>query len=160
MLTSMPNGIMAMSSDIDGLVETSLNLGIIKLTEDSLTLTASVRSSKDSEKAALCDRLTSIFASHGASTSIHGSYPGWDFNPKSRLREVAVQVYRDLYSKEPTVMAIHAGLECGILSSKLPGLDCVSMGPDCFDIHTTEERLSLSSAARFWDFLKKVLTQI
>ena len=160
MLSDMPNGIMAMSRDIDGLVETSLNLGIIKLNEDSLSLTASVRSSKDKEKAALCDRLSVIFASHGASTSVLGSYPGWDFNPKSPLREAAVRAYRNLYSKEPTVMAIHAGLECGILSSKLPGLDCVSMGPDCFDIHTTEERLSLSSAARFWNFLKKILTQI
>ena len=159
-LSDMPNGIIGMSRDIDGLVETSLNLGILSLEENSLKLSSSVRSSKDGEKRALCQRLLSIYERHGASASILGDYPGWDYNPTSHLRDVMCEAYRRLYSAEPTVMAIHAGLECGILTSKLAGLDCVSIGPDCFDIHTTEERLSLSSAARVWDFIKEILTRI
>lgn len=159
-LSDMPNGIIRMSRDIDGLVETSLNLGILSLEENSLKLSSSVRSSKDGEKKALCKKLLELYERHGASASVLGDYPGWDYSPASHLRDVMSEAYRHLYSAEPTVMAIHAGLECGILASKLPGLDCVSIGPDCFDIHTTEERLSLSSAARVWDFIKEILTRI
>lgn len=159
-LSDMPNGIIGMSRDIDGLVETSLNLGILSLEENSLKLSSSVRSSKDGEKKALCKKLLELYERHGASASVLGDYPGWDYSPASHLRDVMSEAYQQLYSAEPTVMAIHAGLECGILASKLPGLDCVSIGPDCFDIHTTEERLSLSSAARVWDFIKEILTRI
>jgi dipeptidase D len=87
----------------------------------------------------------------------HGEYPGWQFNPDSRLRADMIRIYKNMFGEEPKVEAMHAGLECGIMISKIPGLDCVSFGPDIFDIHTTNEKLSISSTQRMWEYILEIL---
>ena len=158
-LVSLPNGVQAMSADIPGLVETSLNLGLLKLEEDSLGAGFSVRSCVESAKYALIDRLKAITTLAGGSVSVTGDYPGWQYRAQSPLREKMIAVYQRMYGKAPRVEAIHAGLECGILGSKIADLDCVSLGPDMKDIHTTEETLSISSAARVWEYLVALLEE-
>lgn len=156
-LMAMPNGIQAMSADVEGLVETSLNLGMLKLTEEYLRLTYAVRSSLESGKAAVCGRLAAISELAGAKMEVHGEYPGWAYRKDSPLRDKMVRIYEDLYGKKPQVQAIHAGLECGLFAGKLPGLDCISYGPDMKGIHTTEEVLSISSVRRVWEYLLEIL---
>ena len=156
MLCAAPNGIQAMSADIEGLVQTSLNMGIVKLGE-RFSVTFSVRSSVESEKREVLAQLEKIAQFHGAEYSVMGDYPGWEFKKDSTLRETMVATYRRMYEKEPQILAIHAGLECGLLSGKLPGLDCVSIGPDMQDIHTSREKLSIASTKRVWEFLLEVL---
>ena len=160
LITSVPDGVIAMSTDIPGLVQTSLNLGITETRRDRLSLSHSVRSSKEDEKLALAKRLREIVTSLGGSYSQRGEYPAWEYRKTSRIRDCMVKVYREMYNKDPKVVAIHAGLECGIFSGKLPGLDCISFGPDNFDIHTTEEHLSISSSVRCWEFLLEVLRRL
>jgi len=116
-----------------------------------------VRSSVESAKEALIAKLAVITELAGADMEISGEYPGWQYRVESPLREKMMQVYREMCGTEPKVEAIHAGLECGILGSKIKDPDCVSMGPDMRDIHTTEETLSISSVARVWDYLVKLL---
>jgi len=156
LLCSAPNGVQRMSSDIEGLVQTSLNLGIAKL-GNSMSLTFSVRSSVNSEKEELLQRLRDLAAFHGASYSQMGEYPAWEYKADSKLRDVMVKTYTDMFGKEPQVVAIHAGLECGLFSDKLPGLDCVSVGPQMHDIHTSREKLEIASTERTWKFLLEVL---
>ena len=160
LLDKLPSGIIAMSSDIEGLVETSLNMGILKLTADKAEISFSVRSAKGEEKKKLGERLEEIAKEHGADYSTRGEYPAWEYKKDSHLRDVMKKVYEDMYEKSPEIVIIHAGLECGIFSEKLEGLDCVSIGPNNYDIHTTEERLSLSSLERVWEFLLNVLREI
>ena len=160
LIDKLPSGIIAMSSDIEGLVETSLNMGILKLAGDKAEISFSVRSAKGEEKKKLGDRLLKIAKEHGADYSTRGEYPAWEYKKDSHLRDVMKKVYEDMYKKSPEIVIIHAGLECGIFSEKLEGLDCVSIGPNNYDIHTTEERLSLSSLERVWEFLLNVLREI
>ena len=156
LLCAVPNGVQAWSEDMEGLVQTSLNLGIVKL-GDRLNATFSVRSSVNAEKEELLDQLKTIASFYEASFTRGGEYPAWEFKKDSRLRDTMVQVYRELFRKEPQVLAIHAGLECGLLGEKLPGLDCVSIGPQMHDIHTSREKLEIASTKRTWDFLLAVL---
>ena len=160
LIKEMPNGVTRMSEDIEGLVETSLNMGILKLSDKALDLTVSVRSAKGEEKAKLISTIRSIATSHGADMSVRGEYPAWEYRKDSHLRDVMCKVYSDMYGKDATVVTIHAGLECGIFSDKIDGLDCVSMGPDNHDIHTPDERLSLSSFNRVYEYLINVLKNI
>ena len=160
LLSTLPSGIIAMSSDVPGLVETSLNMGILRLEGDRAEISFSVRSAKGTEKQALGDRLEKIAKDHSASYSTRGAYPAWEYKKDSHLRDVMKKVYEDMYGKSPEIVIIHAGLECGIFSEKIEGLDCVSIGPNNYDIHTTEERLSLSSLQRVWEFLLRVLKEI
>ena len=160
LLDKLPSGIIAMSGDVEGLVETSLNMGILRLESDRCEVSFSVRSAKGTEKQKLGDRLEKIAKEHGADYSTRGEYPAWEYRQDSHLRDVMKKVYEDMYGKSPEIIIIHAGLECGIFSEKIEGLDCVSIGPDNFDIHTTEERLSLSSLERVWEFLLNVLKEI
>lgn len=159
-LVQLPSGVVAMSKALPGLVETSLNLGILRLGKENADISFSVRSAVGEEKRKLCERLCEIAEKFNASYGERGEYPAWEYREKSHLRDVMVKVYRELYSKEAEVITIHAGLECGIFSNIFPDIDCVSIGPDNFDIHTTEERLSLSSFERVWDFLRAVLKNI
>ena len=159
LLNAVPNGVQAWSQDIEGLVQTSLNLGVAEL-GDELRLTFAVRSSVNLEKRELLDRLKALAEQFGGSYSETGDYPAWEYKKYSHLRDVMVQTYSRKYGKEPEVVAIHAGLECGLLSEKLPGLDCVSIGPDMQDIHTSRERLSIASTQRTWDFLLEVLKNL
>lgn len=157
LLVMCPNSVQAWSQDIEGLVQTSLNLGIAKLEKEELQLTFAVRSSVNQEKRDLLDRLASMAKKYGAEYSEMGDYPAWEYRKDSRLRDTMVRVYRDMFNKEPEVVAIHAGLECGILSDKLPGLDCVSIGPEMHDIHTSREKLGIASTKRTWEFLLEIL---
>ena len=157
LLMSLPNGVCAYSADIEGLVQTSLNLGMLKMEEEELVLTFALRSSLESEKKVLGQKLDAITKLVGGYTVISGEYPGWAYKEDSYLREHMKKVYCDMYQKDPNIVAIHAGLECGILSGKLEGLDCVSFGPNLYDIHTTEERMEVASVKRTWDYLLKVL---
>ena len=152
-----PDGVQAMSATVEGLVETSLNLGIIKTEGGRITIEQSVRSSVESSKRVLIDKLTNIGEAFGASVTVSGRYPGWKYNTHSELRDHMVSVYRQMYGRDPKVEAIHAGLECGLLSEKIEGLDCISIGPDMQDIHSTGEKLSVRSVSNVWDYLKQVL---
>lgn len=156
-LCALPNGVQAMSADMPGLVETSLNLGILEYAAGKLTAEFSVRSSVESAKNALIGKLCAVTALAGGSNTVSGDYPGWKFRKDSPLRERMVRLYEEMYGVTPRVEAIHAGLECGILGSKIPDLDCVSMGPDMRDIHTTEETLSIASTKRVWEYLVRLL---
>lgn len=157
LLMVLPNGVMAMSADIEGLVETSLNVGILKLEEDKMTASSAIRSSIESAKRYLIDQVVTATELVGGKASIYGEYPGWQFNPNSKLRATMVDIYKEMFHEEPKVEALHAGLECGIMISKIPGLDCVSFGPNIYDIHTTEERLSISSTERTWNYILEIL---
>lgn len=160
MLVLLPNGVQAMSMSLENLVETSLNLGIMNLKEDELSLSSSVRSSVESSKQFLIEKLTVLTEYVGGSVGIRGNYPGWEFQPESYIRDVFCKAYKDLTGKEPKVEALHAGLECGLFSGKVPGLDCISLGPDMSGVHTTEERLSISSTQRVWELLVEVLKRL
>ena len=156
LLNEVPSGVQSWSQYIAGLVQTSLNLGILALKED-LRLTFALRSSVAAEKEALSAQLRAISENYGAGYHQKGDYPAWEYKKDSRLREVMIRVYRQMFAKEPEVVAIHAGLECGLLGEKLPGLDCVSIGPDMQDIHTSREKLNIASTERTWNFLLEVL---
>ncbi len=159
LLCAAPNGIQAMSSDMPGLVQTSLNMGIAKL-GNHFTCTFSVRSSVNEEKQALLAKLKEIVEFYGGAYSQMGEYPAWEYRKDSRLRDTMVKIYSAMFGKEPQVLAIHAGLECGLLGEKLPELDCVSIGPQMHDIHTTREKLEIASTERTWNFLLEVLKNL
>jgi len=156
-LCSLPNGVQAMSADMPGLVETSLNLGILKMEPDGLSAEFAVRSSVESSKHALIAKLAAVTELVGGNYDISGDYPGWKYRVNSPLRDKMIALYTEMYGEAPKVEAIHAGLECGLLGSKIEDLDCVSFGPQMSDIHTTEETLSISSTARVWEYLIKLL---
>ena len=160
LLQAVPNGVQAMSSDIEGLVQTSLNLGIAQVEGERLHLTFSVRSSVNEEKEALLQKLRDIAGEFGGSYSQMGEYPAWEYRKDSPLREQMVEIYREMFGTEPQVVAIHAGLECGLLGDKLPGLDCVSYGPQMQDIHTSREKLNIASTARMWQYLLEILKRL
>ena len=160
LILAAPNGVQAMEPDLPGQVRTSLNLGILRLEEGKLRLTWSVRSSSAEEKEALIARLQALAESCGADFGRRGDYPAWEYRPESRLRDVMVRVYREQTGKEAAVETIHAGLECGLLAEKLPGLDAVSIGPDMRDIHSPRERLSVASVRRTWAYLLAVLAEL
>ena len=160
LLCAAPNGVQAWSKDIEGLVQTSLNLGIAKLEKNELKLTFAVRSSVNQEKRELLAQLEQLARFNDGEYSEMGDYPAWEYRKDSRLRDTMVRVYGQMFAREPEVVAIHAGLECGILSDKLPGLDCVSIGPNMQDIHTSRERLEIASTQRTWDFLLEILKNL
>jgi dipeptidase D len=158
-LTLFPNGVMAMSADIEGLVETSLNLGILRTCEQEVVASTAIRSAIETAKHKVNLQVQTLTKLLGGSTETHGEYPGWQFDPDSKLRADMVRIYKEMFGKEAQVEALHAGLECGIMTAKIPGLDCVSFGPNIYDIHTTEERLSISSTERMWRYLLEILKQ-
>lgn len=157
LLTCVPNGVQVMSADIPGLVQTSLNLGILKTDDKHLAAAFCVRSSVGSQKVMLVDRLECLTGQLGGEIRISGDYPGWEYRQDSALRELCVDVFREQYGHEPRVEAIHAGVECGLLSGKLPDLDCLSLGPDLTEVHTYREKMSISSVQRVWKFVTEVL---
>lgn len=159
LLLLMPNGVQAMSADMHGLVQTSLNNGIMRLREEEFTVVTSVRSSVESEKQALITKVSALTKVLSGTVEITGDYPGWMYRKESPFRDLCIKVYEEMYGKKPVIQAIHAGVECGILLEKRPDLDCISLGPDMKDIHTTEERLSISSTKRVWEYVCLVLAQ-
>lgn len=158
-LTLTPNGVQSMTQEIPGLVETSLNLGIVEVKDDVAQLSWSVRSSVGSRKAKLIDRLVCIGEVLGGEAHVYGDYPAWEYHGTSPLCDKMAEIYRRQTGKEPTIEVIHAGLECGLFAEKIPGLDCVSFGPDLIDIHTTNEHMNIPSVQRVWEFLKMVLKE-
>ena len=160
LLNVIPHGVIANSVKMKGLVETSLNPGILNVSAVEGMVSISVRSSNAAAKEALINQLKSLAALCDATVGIRGDYPGWDYDPDSPLREKMVTIYEEMYGVKPQIEAIHAGLECGIFQSKIPGLDCVSIGPDMQDIHTTRETLSIPAVQRVWKFLLKVLESL
>ena len=153
----LPAGIQTMSPDVPDLPETSLNPGILKLEGTQLTLQYAVRSSVESAKQALLDKLAFLTGAAGGSIEISGVYPAWEYRRNSPFREKLAAIYEKMYGKQPAVVAIHAGVECGLFAGKIPDLDCVSLGPDMHSIHTTEETLSVASVKRVWEYLLEVL---
>ncbi len=158
-LAKLPNGVIAMSRHIPGLVETSLNLGIMRLTEDALLLGYAVRSSVDQEKEILCRRIQEIAVPYSAEVTVRNAYPGWAYRVDSPLRDKMCAVYEKMYGSAAKLEAIHAGLECGILAGKITGLDCVSIGPDLKDVHTAQESMDIASVQRVWEYLITVLSE-
>ena len=156
LLCAAPFGVQKMSEDMPGLVQTSLNLGVVKLGE-TFNATFSVRSSVNSEKQELLAKLKSLSEMFGGEYTLHGEYPAWEYKKDSYVRDTMVQVYEKMYGVKPQVLAIHAGLECGLLGEKIPGLDCISIGPSMQDIHSSRERLDIASTGRVWEFLQEVL---
>lgn len=158
-LVAMPNGVQAMSADVSGLVQTSLNNGVMKMEVVQFFFVTSVRSSVASEKEALIDQVQTITRLAGGKTEVRGNYPGWTYKKSSLFRDLCLKVYDEMYHKAPIIEAIHAGVECGILLEKRPDLDCISIGPDMQDIHTTEEKLSISSTQRLWEYILRILAE-
>lgn len=160
LLTCMPNGIQKMSMDIEGLVQTSLNMGIVETREDHVKMSFCVRSSVDSEREMLNRRIASLITQFGGKVEIEGDYPGWEYKKDSKLRDLMIEVFKDQYGKEPKVEAIHAGLECGMFAGKIPGLDCVSFGPDLNQIHTVRESMNIPSVQRIYTFILELLRRM
>lgn len=160
LLDCLPNGIQAMSMDIEGLVQTSLNMGIVNTLTDSLEISFCVRSSVDTQKEMLNRRLDEMMTMIGGQTAICGDYPGWEYKKDSSLRELLIRIYEEQYGEKPRVEAIHAGVECGMFAGKIQDLDCVSFGPNLTQIHTVRERMSISSVERVYKFLLEILKRI
>lgn len=160
LLLNLPNGIQTMSADIDGLVESSLNLGVIHTNEERVKITFAVRSSVGSLKTLISNQLLTLAEKCDAKYSVTGAYPEWEYRKESKLRDIFIKTYEEKYGKKPLVNAIHAGLECGIFDEKIEGLDMIALGPNMFDVHTPDERLSISSTRRVWEFLLDVLKNI
>lgn len=156
-LVGVPNGVIAMSAAVPGLVETSTNLASVKFEEGHIVVTSSQRSSVESAKTYVMQMVESVFALAGADVAHSDGYPGWAPDPKSRLLEITAEAYRRLFAAEPKVRAIHAGLECGLFLEKYPDLEMVSFGPTLRGVHSPDERLEIATVPKFWELLKEVL---
>jgi dipeptidase D len=156
-LQELPYGVIAMCHGMPDLVETSLNLGIVETCDHKIRLSYCVRSSVEEAFEELTGRLEKTALDYGADYSIKGRYPAWEFAEVSPLRQQMAEIYREMFGAEPQVDVMHAGVECGQLSQKIPGLDCVSFGPNLYDIHTPQERMSISSVQRTYAFVLEIL---
>ena len=160
-IVGVPNGVISMSFAVNGLVETSTNLASVKFVDEhTIVVTSSQRSSLESAKTYVMQMVESVFALAGADVAHTDGYPGWAPNPQSKLLEVTVEAYRDLFAVEPKVRAIHAGLECGLFLEKYPELEMVSFGPTLRGVHSPDERLEISTVPKFWELLCEVLKRI
>ncbi len=152
-VAACPNGVIRMSPSMKGLVQTSTNLARVVSAPGNITLQCLMRSSADSEKAALGEVMKALFSLAGASVELSGGYSGWNPNPASAILKTMRESYKKLYGKEPKVNAVHAGLECGILGGTYPGLDMISFGPTIRFPHSPDEKVEIASVEKFWDFL-------
>jgi len=160
LLNLIPDGVLGMSSEIEKLVETSSNLGVVTTHEKFIEFDSSTRSSVESKKQQVHQIARLVAEMVGAEIITSAPYPAWQYKPESKIREVFKKVYKEKFGKEPKITAIHAGLECGLLSEKLKDVDMISFGPNMFDVHTPDEHISISSIKRMWEFLKEVLKQL
>lgn len=154
---ALPNGVLEYTPGFGDLPQTSLNMGILKTTADGVFATFLVRSSINSQKKMLMDKLVCVTEGFGGTVTTKSEYPAWEFQEESPFREEVCRIYEETTGVKPSVAVIHGGLECGILASKVAGLDCVSCGPNMEGVHTSEERLSISSTERIWSFVKALL---
>jgi dipeptidase D len=159
MLLAAPHGVEAMSPAIPGLVQTSTNLGVVETTEAEATVNLLTRSSVDASKAALADRIGAVCAASGFRHELTGGYPGWKPEPEATLVKFVNEVHQAVFGKPMEVVAIHAGLECGLIGEKYPEMEMVSFGPNMWDVHTPDEHVSIPSVANFWKYLVAVLAQ-
>ncbi|QXE89198.1 aminoacyl-histidine dipeptidase [Geomonas subterranea] len=156
-ISALPSGVQRMSAEIPGLVETSTNVSVINTEQDEVVLITSQRSSSASRLTEVVDTVQSILEMGGAVVEVSEGYPGWQPNIDSPLLKLAQRCYRDLYGTEPEVKAIHAGLECGIIGERIPGMDMVSFGPNMEKVHSPDERVYIESVARYWRFVLQIL---
>lgn len=159
-LNFIPDGVVKMSNDIKGLVQTSLNLGVAELAEKTFAATYLIRSSSQSEKEYLTDKVGKMTEYLGGTYELKGVYPAWEFKKNSAIRDMLCESYNRLFNKEALVETMHAGVECGIMAAKIDDLDCVSFGPDIIDIHTVKEKLDIASTQRTWELITDVLKQL
>lgn len=159
-LMLIPYGVLAMSLDMKDLVESSSNIGILRTEENYIRFISAVRSSVKTRKYEIYNKLVSLARATQSEIEYRGDYPSWTFNPDSKLLGIFQQTHIDMYGKEAKVEAIHAGLECGMFAEKVEDLDMISVGPEMHDVHTPDERLSISSTARTWEYIKEVLKRL
>lgn len=156
-LLNMPEGIQKMSEDVEGLVQTSLNMGILLTEAGYVSMSYCVRSSVDEEKHELLNRMKTIVEAENGKVILSGDYSGWKYRQESPLRDTMSEIYYDMYAETPRIEAVHAGVECGIFAGKIENLDCISYGPNLSEIHTYRERMSISSVKRVYDMTRKVI---
>lgn len=159
-LIGVPNGVMAMSQDIEGFVETSSNLASVRLKPGYIYIETMQRSNLTSKRLFACAAVGAVFRLAGARVETNTGYPGWHLDPASPLLKITVEAYERLFGKKPIVRAIHAGLECGLFSEKYPHMDMVSFGPTLRGVHSPDERLEIKTVQMVWDHLKEVLRNI
>ncbi|MCG4585967.1 M20/M25/M40 family metallo-hydrolase, partial [Anaerosalibacter bizertensis] len=159
-LMLIPNGVQTMSKEIEGLVESSNNLGIVKTLEDVVSFESSIRSSVRSLKEDMANKMAIIAEMLGGNWERYASYPEWQYEKDSYIREVFQKVYKEKFGEEIEISAIHAGLECGLFTEKFKEMDMVSFGPNMYDVHTPGEKLSISSTKNMWELLVEVLKEI
>ncbi|MCH5188846.1 MAG: M20/M25/M40 family metallo-hydrolase, partial [Oscillospiraceae bacterium] len=155
-----PNGVLAISTDIPFLVQTSSNLGSVSLEKDALNLGFMIRSNTDYGKVETVRRLKALIGSTGGTATLSDDYPAWEYRQVSPLRDIMIETYAEMYGSKPQICAIHAGLECGILAEKLEGADMVSIGPNMKNVHTPDEQLEIKSVERCWEYLLRVLERL
>ncbi|ERJ13174.1 aminoacyl-histidine dipeptidase [Haloplasma contractile] len=159
-LRLLPFGPQTMSANIEGLVESSNNIGVLEMENDQIILSSAVRSSVNSLKTEITDRIETICNLTGASMQLVSSYPEWEYKVDSEIRDIMLNVYKDMFGKNAKIEAIHAGLECGFLKQKVGDIDMISIGPNIYDVHTPLEHISISSTRRVYEFLCEVLKNI
>lgn len=159
-LFACPNGVQGMSNAVDGLIETSCNLASVKMSPDKIVVTVHQRSSVDSRRDEIADRVKALFTMIGCEVVFDDAYVGWAPNPDSNVLRVAENSYEDLFGKKPRVEALHAGLECGLFLEKMPGLDMVSFGPTLKDIHSPSEKVNIKSVEEYWRLLREIITRL
>ena len=157
-----PNGVIEYSRKLAGSVETSLNLGVVETNDEENYVKASyqIRSSLESKKYQVREQLDRCAKVVGAKIVVASEYPGWEYKPESKLRTIMVDTYKDMYGKEPEIVTVHAGLECGLFLNKRPELNCVSIGSNLRDVHSFKESLDIASAERVWDYLKELMSRL
>jgi dipeptidase D len=159
-ISALPHGVIKMSADIPGLVETSTNLAVIRTSKNAIKIATSQRSSVASEIEDIAATVASVFDLGGAVLKTTDAYPGWKPNMDSAILKIAKSAYQTLYGREPAVKAIHAGLECGIIGERIPGMDMVSMGPTLQGVHSPDEKIHIDTVGKFWDFLLEILKRV
>lgn len=160
LLQLLPYGVQTMDTNMEGLVESSSNIGILHTDGEYIYIDSAVRGSVESRKDAICKKIELLGELCGAKVEGVNDYPGWQYNPASELLQIFREAWVEKFGVEPKVVAIHAGLECGLFAKKIPGLDLISLGPEMHDVHTPDERLSISSTIRVWEYLKLVLKKL
>lgn len=152
-----PNGVIDMSAEIEGLVETSLNLGVMMTATDEIVMQYALRSNKNSALDFLEDKLTAFASYHGCPTEASGRYAPWEFKENSGLQKLYTDTFCEQFGRRPQIAAIHAGLECAVFASRIDDLDCIAMGPDMSGVHTVNEKLSISSTVETFELLCRLL---
>ena len=153
----VPNGVQVFERDLENQVETSLNMGSVKTEDDTVTVVHLARSSRDSQNEAVKEQLFAVVEAVGGKGNVNGEFPGWAYRQESKLREVMMDSYEELYGKRPEILTIHAGLECGLFLGKNPELDCVSFGPALSDVHSPQESMDIASVERSYNYLLTIL---